>query len=152
MDDFYSLFEGHFFIIDPYIRFEFLRNEFISEKNDNKMFFLENGPFFPALDHPDIYKTIINNAILLSKIYRHTERLSPPPIDLFLIGRVMNFKNAYIITKDIGDFPTFLFDRLNVFSIEKESGALEHFQLIQFSRLKFSQRLEALGKIRIKNP
>lgn len=148
LDGYYALFKDHFFIIDPYIRFEFLRNEFISEKSDNKIFFLKDGPFFPAIDHSEIHKTILDNATTLSKIYRHTIKHSPPPVDLFLMGRVMNFGNGYILTKDIDDFPAFLFDRLSVLSIEKESGALEHFQLIRFNQEKFSQRLDALAKIK----
>lgn len=89
----------------------------------------------------------MDNALLLSKIYSHKKKPAVPLVDLCLIGRIMNLGNAYIITKDMSDFSHILFDRLSIITVEKDSDALDHFQVVKFSKEKFRQRLEELEKV-----
>ena len=129
------------FIIDPLIKFEFLRDIFLPTQRIIKEEFISNSHFFyPAENHQEVFKKVQGNAIYLSQIYSHNNTSAKPSIaDLFLAGRLMNYaERSVLITGNKKDFPNCVFSTLTVLNYEQEGdNSIKSFPVIKFDISKF---------------
>lgn len=127
--------------IDSYTRIEFLRDVSVPKSLQIKEEFL--GSFIEAEDHVDIYKTIKNNALILSYLYAHNKRAGASLIDLFLAARMMGASyRSYIVTGNKKDFPSFIFDTISVINYEQKDGSMRAISILQFNKDKFEKTYE----------
>ncbi len=152
-DCFQGLFKSQYFLVDPFASFEFIRDAFLPDIYKKKLEFIKNEEFFlPVPSHSDILVKIRDNAIMLSRIYAHHFQKQnrndfPPLVDLFLAGRLMLQTKTYLVTCDFKDFPLFVFDRMNLITIEDEIDNRVEIQILQFSETKYEKCIEELEKI-----
>ena len=152
-EEFQNLFPSQYFLIHPYIAFEFVRDAFIPEIYKRKIEFVDNSDYFiPLLDHPSAHKKDVENALVLSRIYAHKLKSEgrsnfPPLVDLLIAGRLMLYDNCYLITSDFRDFPIFIFNRVNLITFEDPKDNRFQFQILEFSKEKYKKCMEDLRKI-----
>lgn len=138
-------------LIDPFTKFEFLRDIYIPKERDASEKFIEQPDFITASNHQEIFLKIQENALLLSKIYSHKglPKNKCSVVDLFLAGRLMlNWTNSVLITGNKKDFPECVFDALGVMNFEqKGSGSMRAYSLIKFNIDKFNDCYQELSKM-----
>lgn len=136
------------FLIDPYIELEFRRDVFLPEQRILKEKFV-NIPIFEAVpDHPEIYKKIQVNALLLSQIYAHQNENGASLVDLILAGRLMNAPfTSLIITGNRKDYPSCIFDNIAIINLENTNGSAQPFYVISFNKDKFNGCYESFIKL-----
>lgn len=146
-----ELFSDNYLIVDPLIKFEFLRDVFLPAQRILREEFISNEKvFLPAETHPESLKKIQGNAILLSQIYSHKRTKANPSVaDLFLAGRVMNYlENSVLITGNRKDFPACVFRIITVLNYEqKGDGSIRSFPVLGLDKEQFKKCEEDLNKI-----
>lgn len=129
------------FMVDPLIKFEFLRDIFLPTQRIIKEEFISNPQFFsPTENHPEVFKRVQGNAIYLSQIYSHKNTSAKPSIaDLFLAGRLMNYADkSVLITGNKKDFPSCVFSTITVLNYEQEGDdSIKPFSILKFDTKKF---------------
>ena len=140
-------------LVDPLIRFEFLRDIYVPEQRKLREDFIDNKSIFcPTPSHHEIYQKIQHNALILSLIYAHTRsihRASPSIVDLYLAGRMMLVHGTYrLITGNTKDCPINIFDLETVINISQPiSGNLQPFGVLRFNIRKFNQAFKTLDML-----
>ncbi len=129
------------FLIDTLTALEFLREVYLPEQYHKKKSFVSNPIFAPAVDHPDIYKHLQENALLLSRIYAHQNHNTKSDlVDLFLAARLMYSQAPLLITGNKKHFPSCIFNTLGVLNIEQSGdGSMRAFSIVQFNKHNFEQ-------------
>lgn len=145
---FLEIFKGNPFLIDPIVKFEFLRGS-SGTLFEEKSKFLEFDNFHSMIDHQDIYKKTYNNAFPIAKIYANNNNPDIPLGDLLIVSRLMLYgKNYLFVTLDKNDFSTVLFDRIGVVSIERKSAKgkdlIEHILILRFNDQKYKECLKRI--------
>lgn len=141
-----------FFLIDPIIQLEFLRGEYKNDIYQKKSDFLKYELFSLMTDHQQIYAKIRNNAIMIGRIHAQNKQKDVPLGDLLITARLMEYTSSCLfLTEDHNDFPTTLFDRCAVISIEKKGKqntglVIEHMYLLQFNMEKYTKCVDNLPK------
>lgn len=149
-----NLFSGGYFSIDPFVVIEFLRDIFIPELLVNKEKFIFNDKIFtPLFLDQGMFNQLQQNALLLSKIYKHQQKkirtkCSSSFVDLFLAARIMLYsENSILVTGNKKDFPSSVFNLLGIISSEEGDGSIRSFCILSFSRTKFENCYKELKKI-----
>ncbi len=151
-----EVFVKNYFVIDPFVQFEFLRGVFLSKQLELKINFVTNKEVFsPADDHQEIYNKLRINAVILSQIYEHQNQKSKSKskgsssfVDLFLASRLMDKSlSSVLITGNKKDFPTCVFDALGVLNHERADGDMQAFSILRFNREKFDVCYKELQSI-----
>ena len=147
-----------FITIDPFTEFEFLRDVFLPEQRlIREKFVSDDNIFHPATSHQEIFNKIQENALILSKIYSHQSQKNGgkggwSTVDLLLAGRLMlNSRTSLLITGNKRDFPTCVFDVVNVLNYEKNDGGIGSFCIIEFNKSKFESAYKKLKDLEKKN-
>ncbi len=137
------------FIIDSLTVLEFLRDVFLPQQFNTKKSFISSEIFLPASDHPDIYKHLQENALLLSRIYCHqNQKTKSSLVDLFLAARLVYSQTPLLITGNKKDFPSCVFDTVSVLNIEQPGdGTMRAFSIIKFNQSNFNKCFTALQKL-----
>lgn len=110
-------------LIEPNIRFEFLRSVFLPARLKVLQEFIDNHEvFMPASDHQTQFQQLRDNAYMLSYLYAHNDSKGASMVDLFLAGRALLHgpENVLIISGNRKDFPHFLFDIVGILNCESE--------------------------------
>ena len=154
LDSFFGKYPSTQLIIDPLIEFEFIRDVFLPEQYMARKEFLNPNVFIPALDNLQIFKALEDNAINLSRIYKHQQvKSSSSTVDLFLAARLMHISqyNPLFITGNSKDFPSCVFEVKGIITtyLEKESAS-QSWNVLSFSKEKFIKCYKELEKIQIK--
>ncbi len=138
-----ELFPTQFFIVDPLVRLEFLRNTFELSYILKKESLLSNEPFLDCPNDQHIFQQVLHNALVISRIITQQfkkRRYSPSVVDLTLMGRAMLYPNSCIVTTDLGDYPSEFFIKKNIITIESDGAdKLIHWQITQFDPTLFEQ-------------
>ena len=145
---FHYTFEQSTLMIDPLTRFEFLRSIFIDVTNREN--FILQEIFVIALNHPEIFSKIQDNALILSKIYAHKNNgVKASLVDLFLAGRIMLEPplSTKIITANKKDFPSCIFDIDGTISKVNKDESVQTYCLLSFNQEKFDKAQKELKKI-----
>ena len=98
------------------------------------------------IDHHDIYKNVYLNSFDLAKVYCYKGKKNLPLGDLFIIARLMMYKDVYLMTLD-NDFNSIVFDGCAVISIEKKNtfGEMaEHIGILSFNEKRYLDYLSKL--------
>ncbi len=135
-----KLFPESDFLVDPVIKFEFLRDTYFPEQIQARENFIDHEPFINLSSHQEIHHQLQEKALELSRLLRSKGKQSTPQNDLFLMARMQLHPHLILLTGDFSDFGDTLFDRLNVITIEQER-ALSHWQVIKFSEEKYQKCL-----------
>ena len=137
-----AFFSRGFLTIDSLVKFEFLRDTYLPPQRKLKEAFISKSIFAPVTNHNDIFLRIQNNALLLSKIYTHTNQPNCKPsfIDLMLAGRMMFHENVgVLVTHNKKDFPSCVFNIETVLNAERTKDAvLLSYSVISFNKRKFN--------------
>ncbi len=123
--------------IDPFTKFEFLRDVFLPEIRDKKEEFISNPIFSPVIEHQEIFKKINNNALILSRLYSHQGKSGASLVDLLLAANLMLYREAILVTGNKKDFPDFIFDLVGVMNFEEKSGNIKAISIVKFNSTKF---------------
>lgn len=145
---FFELFKNNPIFIDPIVKLEFLRGAYIEKTYKEKSNLLKLDKFYPMVDHQDIYKKVYDTAFNIARIYSHKGKPAVPLGDILITARLEVTRSSLILTEDINDFPTVLFDRLCMITFERTNKEgmeyLEHVQLLQFNQKKYDTCLANL--------
>lgn len=138
-----SLFPERQFLVDPLVKFEFLRDTYLPEEVRLRHEFISDENYFIVTpDNQSIFSQVQKNAILLSRILRHKNQKSVPIVDLFVMAKVALYSgSSVLVTRDFTDFTSILFDRLNIFTFTRQMKNKEeilHFQIVSFNNEKFA--------------
>ncbi len=149
-----SLFSDGYLSVDPYVIIEFLRDIFVPKILAGKEKFIFNDKIFiPIISHQMIFNKLQQNALLLSKIYKHQQqgarsKCSSSFVDLFLAARIMLYsENSILVTGNKKDFPSSVFDLLGIISNEEGDGSIRSFCILSFNKAKFEKCYEALKSV-----
>ncbi|HRH31642.1 MAG TPA: hypothetical protein PK950_03160 [Candidatus Paceibacterota bacterium] len=131
--------------IDPFTRFEFRRDVFEPKRRNLVEKFISSELFFPILHHHENFASIEENALLLSRIYRHQRVESKfSTVDLLLAGRLMyNQSNSVLITGNKKDFPSCVFDIIGIMNTEEGDGSIKPLSIVSFNQKKFDACFKA---------
>jgi len=139
------IFKENIILIDPIVKFEFLKGTQTDSLFNKKSEFLKFNEFYDMTDHFDIYRKVYENAINIARIYSHHGKTDIKTGDVFIISRLMLYPNYFFITLDKSDFTSLLFDRASVVSIEhnspnnkSDSIILEHICVLKFNDDKYN--------------
>lgn len=152
-DEFKNHLHVEFFIIDPIVEFEFLRDVFLPGQRKLKEEFISQDCFLPAPFRHEHFSQIHENALVFSKIYAHQkeknhERNSASLTDLFLAGRIMlNYQTSYLATGNKKDFPSCIFDIQKIIICEDGLDKVKNYYLLSFSNDKFQKSYQDLEKM-----
>ncbi|MCE9643835.1 hypothetical protein K8Q93_01115 [Candidatus Parcubacteria bacterium] len=137
LQDFLEISQNGFLLIDPLVRFELLRDAQLPERRRILEEFLSYPVLIPALEHPDIFKKIRENALTLSYLYAHKGFKGASTVDLHLAGRVIQHSNSLLITGNKKDFPL-VFDTLGALIHESETDIqVRAYPILSFSKEKY---------------
>lgn len=138
--------------IDPLTKLEFLRGVFAPEQSNLKEKFIDGGLFVLAVNHPEVFNKIQENFLILSKIYAQNGIPKVGTIDLLLASRMaLQSNNSVFATSNKKDFPSFLFDILNIFNFEQTDGTMRSICILSFNKNKFVSCYEKLQKLEKKS-
>jgi predicted nucleic acid-binding protein len=109
-------------IITPLIRFEYLRGSISKEHTKTREEFID---LINADTLANAYtEESIEKAIKIANIYA-TRKLFPNAIDCSLAANIMHFKDIlFLATVNHKDFPTFLLERVGVFTVATEKDVI----------------------------
>ena len=145
--------EHSFLMREDMVVFEFLRDVFLPEYMIKKEEFIDKEIFNPTNNHPDIFRKLQKNALLLSKIYAHKGKAKNiSNTDLFLAARMMLLpKNSLLITGNRKDYPACIFELEGVINTENtKNETIRSFVALKFNNDKFTQCYRELLKLKIK--
>jgi predicted nucleic acid-binding protein len=132
--------------IDSYTKLEFLKDVQLPKEIRLREEFLED--FTLAEDHFEIYKNTKDNALALSRLYAHNGRAKVSLVDLFLASRIIQSKyQAYLITGNTKDFPSFIFDIVSVINYEQKDGALRAISILKVNNQKLQDSYDNYKKL-----
>jgi len=136
-------------MIDPFTKFEFLRDIFLPNERVYMENFVDSSIFTEPPNHNDVFQKIQINGMILSRIYSHQGRKNGiSTVDLLLAGRLMYNNNTLLITGNKKDFPSCVFNILGVINIEnKNNGSLQSFSILEFDVEKFNVCNGELNKV-----
>ncbi|TSC85407.1 MAG: hypothetical protein G01um101416_875 [Microgenomates group bacterium Gr01-1014_16] len=135
-----------------FTEFEFLRDVFAPEQRKLKEEFLSKS-LFVRIDeevHLKVFSKIMENALLLSKIFAHQNQKKHQKnlssfVDLVLAGFLMYInQNAVLITGNKKDFPSCVFDVVSVLNKEEQDGSIRAICVISFNEEHFRECLKEL--------
>lgn len=128
-----------YMVIEPNIKFEFLRSVFLPEKRAALEKFIENDDLFlPATDHQSIFEKQRANALTLSYIYAQDGSKNASLVDLFLASRALiENPRALIVTGNRKDFPSTIFDAIGFLNYEERDGQVRVFSVLEFKKEKY---------------
>ncbi len=121
--DFITLTENrcHILIVNT-TKFEFLRDIHIPKIRIEMEKFILNEMFYPAIEHSDLHIEQEKIAMVLSKIYSINMRgKGVSYVDLLLGAHLAYYykqQNRILITQNINDFPSYVFDPIGTISFE----------------------------------
>lgn len=148
--DFVSVAKGNL-IIDPLTDFEFMRDLFDPARRVPREAFLYDSVFVQAESHSHVHQELMDNALILSRIYSHQkDRAKTGPkaasiVDLFLGARLMKHgKNSVLVTGNKKDFPSCVFDTVCVLNYEQPDGSMRAISVVTFNRQKFEVCYQSL--------
>ncbi|MBI1863799.1 hypothetical protein HYS03_01170 [Candidatus Woesebacteria bacterium] len=149
-----TVFSGKMVHLHPFTEFEFLRDVFSPKIRIFKEQFLAQ-PIFGHIDpdtHMQIFQHLLDNALLLSKIFAHQagsgNKNTSSFVDLLLAGLLMFLKDkAVLITSNKKDFSSCVFDIVGIINIEQNDGSIRTICILEFNQGKFNNCLEKLNKV-----
>lgn len=141
---FVTLSKQAYIVIEPNIKFEFLRSVFLPEKRLALKKFIENDELFlPATDHHIIFEQQRANALTLSYIYAQDGSKNASLVDLFLASRALiENPRALIVTGNRKDFPSTIFDAIGFLNYEERDGQIRAFAVLEFKKEKYNVAIE----------
>lgn len=138
-------------LIDPLIRFEFLRDIFLPDQYSSKQKFIEHDVFISAPTHHELFNSLEKNALIVSKIYKHKQlKNNPSIVDLFLTSRIiyMARQHPLLITGDSKDFSSCIFNTKGLItSVNEKDNSIQTYSVLEFSEKKFNTCYANLKKI-----
>lgn len=149
-----NLFSNEKILIDPLVEFEFLRDLYIPALRDNNKKFISSNLFGLVPNHQEIFKKLLENAMLLSEIYAHqnsqNQNHKSSFVDLFLAARLMLWSDSMLlITGNQKDFPAVIFETVGVISLDRVAdGSSKTYSYLKFSKDKFDDCNQKLSKVR----
>lgn len=142
LEDTIKYFPGYL-TVDPFIKFEFLRDIYFPEHRIQLEKFITSNIFKEVEDHQEVFTALKNNALLLSRLYGYkngNKKSSPEIVDMILAAQLMRLnKNAVLVTANKKDFPSYIFDVHMVFNYEKGDGSMLAVSVINFNADKFNK-------------
>lgn len=151
LDSFVDLFKPNPKLIDPIVRLEFLRGAYAQETYLEKKKFLSFNEFYPMADHQQIYIKVIENSIKIAHILTHKGHPDIEIADILITSRLMEYPDYLLLTINYLDFPSFIFDRISIVSIEKinkkKEIIVENIHLLKFNREKFESCFSELPQV-----
>ncbi|MEY2664738.1 MAG: hypothetical protein RIT04_546 [Candidatus Parcubacteria bacterium] len=148
----YKLF-GNKLTLDPFIKFEFLRDVFEPQIRANKELFINSKIFNSLPDHPELYVQVKNYAIELSQIYASQSKAKGVSlVDLMLAGQlVRTHDSAVILTGNRKDYPMIIFDTVSILNVEiPREDKVRGISLIKLNRLNLDSYRDKLEKMKQK--
>lgn len=132
-----------YIVIEPNIKFEFLRNVYLPEKRMALEKFIDNDElFYRAIDHQTIFSQQRANALTLSYVYAQNGCKSASLVDLFLAGRALiENPRALIVTGNRKDFPSTIFNAIGYLNYEERDGQIRAFAVLEFSKGKYDEAI-----------
>ncbi|MDP3724512.1 MAG: hypothetical protein Q8R11_02635 [bacterium] len=138
-------------LIDPLVEIEFLRDIFLPEQFKIKNAFISQPIFLPLARSQEIFLKILENVLVLSKIYAHQNKSKGVSfVDLFLAATLMKQPQSLLITGNKKHFPSTLFDTLGVINIQQGDDLFKAFFIVKFNETAFQQA--SLKLKRVSNP
>ena len=151
LKEFLSIYKETIFLIDPLIKFEFLRDVFEPKQRRIKKAFISQSIFLPIYDTQEDTVKLRENAMLLSIIYSHkghNRNSKISLVDLFLGSRCMlNAPSLQVITGNKKDFPTSVYDIIKIINIEQNDGIIKPYSLLKFNKEKFNKYYKEVQKL-----
>lgn len=137
---------GHFYI-DPFVKFEFLRDVFDPEKRATKQKFVDVFNSMP--NHPDMYRRIHIQALELSQIYASQRKAKGVSLVDLMLGAqlVQSAGYAYIITGNRKDFPPILFDLVTVLNYEQADDSIRAISILKANTENYKYYKQKLDEI-----
>lgn len=152
--NFIEIFSESFFIIDRIVFFEFIKSLYVPKEIEPRIKFIKSPFFYITPSHQQFNQSLEKSAII-SQIYSNQtsnfpKKNKPKPsfVDLFLAGKLfLNPNNKLLITGNKKDFPTTLFDTIDVITIEDQDfNKTFTFFLLEPNQKKFDSALSKLKK------
>ena len=145
-----------YILIDPLIEFEFRRNVFLPKESLLKKNFIDDDTYFSKVNsHPEVFNHILENALILSKIYAlKKQALNCSFTDLLLAGRLMLIRDiAVLVTGNRKDYPECVFETKGIINVDipksdKTNGSIKCFSILNFNQQKFNNCLNQLEKLK----
>lgn len=136
-------------LIDPLVRFEFLRSVFLPKQFNLKRKFIMQEIFIDPASHQEIFTKLQENALLLSQIYaHHGSGKGASFIDLLLGARIMfQYSVSLLITGNKKDYSSTIFDVEGIINIEKNDGDIKSYCILSFNNGRFQSRLKQLNSL-----
>lgn len=120
-------------LIDQFVEFEYLKGITAPKELELRQNWIKK--FLPVPSHQEIFRSIQENALLLSKIYslKAVSCKDAGSIDLFIAGRAILHKLP-IITSNCKHFPRPIFEIVHIFSFEQiNTQNLKNIVILQFN-------------------
>lgn len=110
-------------IIIPLIKFEYLRGAHSVEHKERREALLEIlNPYTLPQSYTD---EKIDLAIKIANCYAQRDLRTPNVVDCALAAQLLQFKDkVFLATTNHKDFPTFLFNRIGVFTVDTEKDVI----------------------------
>lgn len=152
LTEFKRIFKNCNQLLDPIVKFEFLKGTQTNTLFKKKENFLEFNEFYNMPDHQDIYKRVYSNALDIARIYSHHEKPNIKTGDVLIMARLVLYPDYYFLTLDKNDFTSLLFDRVGVVTIEHNTpnNKTDTFELVHVCILKFNSQKFILCKEKLK--
>lgn len=137
------------FLLDEFIKFEFLRGIFVPKEMELREAFL--NPFGETNIHKELYLKRSKVAINLSRIYNHSKQAMGASIpDLLLAAHSSLFPKSFVITSNAKDYPAVVFEIKLTISYRGNDGHINTICFLQFSDKKYSKGIKTLAEIQEK--
>lgn len=138
---------GSKLLIEPQVKFEFIRGTYRPDLIAAKTAFLTN--FYAADDHQEIYLKLKENALALSYAYSYDRNYHKASItDLILGARCMKLKNTLIITSNKNDFPSPIFKTMGILTHEDDNNEVTNYYLLAFNKEYFDKCIAKISQLR----
>jgi predicted nucleic acid-binding protein len=138
------------FYIDPFVKFEFLRDVFDPEIRAAKEKFVDGFNVMP--DHPELYNQNKEFALELSQIYASQKKaVGVSLVDLLLAAQLVKYSpNVLLITGNRKDYPAILFDLVTVLSYEQNNDSVRSISVLTLNTNNYSFYKQKLAEIKRK--
>lgn len=135
--------------IDPFVRFEFLRDVTDLQKRINKQTFLNGKVFNPAISHPELYIKVRDIAINLSYIYASQNKAKGVSIvDLMLAAQLIRSPNdSIILTGNRKDYPSIIFDAVTILNYEPKDDNVRSITALKLNKDNYEYHKQNLENI-----
>jgi hypothetical protein len=149
-----SIFNGKI-LLDPYTRFEFLRDVFDAKIRANKEIFIDSSIFGSTEDHAEVYKQLKEFAMELSQIYASQGKAKGVSlVDLLLASQLLwrSKHRVAILTGNRKDYPFIIFDTVCILNVENQNAKDEvrPISLIMLNNKNLTHYQSVLKKIKEK--